>query len=64
MVRAVIQKKHEIYACEECGLIYAIQEIAKKCEAWCRAHKSCNLDIIKNVLPEDLGAEDISPSKP
>lgn len=43
-------EKPTIYRCPECGLGYADQAIAKQCEAWCREHKSCNLDIIKHAV--------------
>ncbi len=36
-----------IYQCPECGLHYQNQEVAKKCEVWCREHKSRNLELIK-----------------
>lgn len=39
------------YRCEECGLFYAREDTAKRCEAWCKEHKSCNLDIIKDAVP-------------
>lgn len=40
------------YRCPECGLHYADEKIAKRCEAWCKEHKSCNLDIIKYAVKE------------
>lgn len=36
------------YRCPECGFVYAEKEWADKCEAWCREHKSCNLEIIQH----------------
>ena len=35
----------ELYQCEECGFHYENREWAEKCEAWCREHKSCNIEI-------------------
>ena len=43
----------KLYQCHECGLKYKEKEIADKCEAWCREHKSCNLEIIKYAVGED-----------
>lgn len=40
-------KNKKLFQCPECGLRYAEKEIAEKCEAWCKEHHSCNLDIIK-----------------
>lgn len=39
-------KQRTQYKCPECGLHYEDEKIAKKCEAWCKEHKSCNLDLI------------------
>jgi len=39
-----------LYQCEECGLFYADEETAKKCQAWCTEHRSCNLEIIKHAV--------------
>ena len=41
-----------LYACPVCQMKYKEESIAKKCEIWCREHKSCNLDIIKNAVKE------------
>lgn len=38
------------YQCPECGLNYADERTAKECEAWCKEHKSCNIDIIKHAV--------------
>lgn len=35
------------YACPECNLRYRDRAKAEACEAWCKAHHSCNLDIIQ-----------------
>lgn len=45
-------KKEDItlYKCEECGFTYAEKEWAEKCEAWCREHKSCNLEITSHAV--------------
>ncbi len=37
----------QLYQCTECGLHYEDEETMKKCEAWCRKHKSCNLSITR-----------------
>ena len=38
--------KEKLYKCPECGLHYESEDQTKKCEAWCKEHKSCNLEII------------------
>ncbi len=38
------------YECKECKMIYKNKSLAEKCEAWCRKHKSCNMEIIKHAV--------------
>lgn len=37
----------EIFECQVCGLHYLDEPTAKKCQAWCNEHQSCNMDIAK-----------------
>ncbi|MBI2989894.1 MAG: hypothetical protein HYY51_01755 [Candidatus Magasanikbacteria bacterium] len=53
MVKKIEKNQQPAYTCEVCGLNYVDQKIAEQCEAWCAAHQSCNLDIIKHALPEE-----------
>ena len=49
-----IQKDNKnFYQCEACGFLYSTQELAERCEKWCREHKSCNLEIIKLGIPPE-----------
>lgn len=50
MVRQIIESGKTFYVCEECGLGYAKKELAEKCEAWCKEHKSCNLEIASHAV--------------
>ena len=50
MVKEITKEDKTYYQCEECGLFYTDKETAEKCEAWCKEHKSCNLDIIKSAV--------------
>lgn len=45
-------RQGQTFTCPECGLRYADEETARRCEAWCRKHKSCNLEIIKHAINE------------
>lgn len=36
-----------LYQCPECRLHYTDQATAKHCEAWCKEHQSCNLEVTK-----------------
>ena len=57
MVKTIQKNDKTIYQCEECGLKYADEEIAEKCQVWCGEHTSCNLGIIKNAMKdsEEMG---------
>ncbi|MBI2575200.1 hypothetical protein HYV82_04930 [Candidatus Woesearchaeota archaeon] len=38
------------FICRECGFAYASKEWAEKCEAWCKEHNSCNLEITRHAI--------------
>lgn len=40
----------KVFVCPECSLSYEDAEWAKKCAAWCKENKSCNLEIIKHAI--------------
>lgn len=40
----------KLYKCPECGLQYEEKKWADKCEAWCKEHHTCNLEIIKHAV--------------
>ena len=46
-VKQIVNSKGDegLYQCPECGFHYEDREWAEKCEAWCREHKSCNIEI-------------------
>ncbi len=39
----------ELYQCSICKLWYKEKKWAKKCKAWCKKHKSCNLEITRHA---------------
>ncbi|MGH7196460.1 MAG: hypothetical protein ACREGJ_01680 [Candidatus Saccharimonadales bacterium] len=43
---------NDTYQCPECGLHYKDKELAKKCEAFCKAHHACSMDITKYSVEE------------
>lgn len=51
MVKVLNENNKTLYQCEECGFRYEEREWAEKCEAWCREHHSCNLEIIAHGEP-------------
>lgn len=42
----MVTQNQEARKCEICGFRYKEKEWVEKCEAWCKEHKSCNLEII------------------
>ena len=48
------QQSKQLYECQECHLKYKYKECAEKCEAWCREHHSCNLEIIAHAEKFEL----------
>ncbi len=45
-----MQQNEKLNQCKECGLKYADKKWVKKCEAWCKKYKSCNLEIINHTI--------------
>lgn len=39
--------KSKIYQCPICHLHYTDKATAEKCEAWCKNHKSCSVEVAK-----------------
>ena len=44
------EKEQKLYECLECHLKYKDKERAEKCEAWCKEHHSCNLEITEHAI--------------
>lgn len=36
-----------LYQCAECGLHYRMADKAQECEAFCKQHSACSLEITK-----------------
>lgn len=51
MVKLLSEDSNTLYQCEICGYRYEDKEWAEKCEAWCKEHKSCNLEIVAHGTP-------------
>ena len=58
MPKTITQQDKELYQCEECGFKYAEKEWAEKCEAWCKEHQSCNIEIIAHGTPPEDTVKD------
>ncbi len=46
----MVNKKRELFVCEDCGMNYKDRTWAEKCEKFCRKNKSCDLNIIKHAV--------------
>ena len=55
MVKLIQKNNKELHQCDECGFQYAEKEWAEKCEAWCKEHKSCNIEITSHAVQETEG---------
>jgi hypothetical protein len=53
MVREIKNDGELLYECEECHFTYRDKEWAEKCQAWCKEHQSCNLEIIQHAVQEE-----------
>jgi hypothetical protein len=38
------------FQCEECNFLYAEKGLAERCEAWCKKHHSCNIEITRQAI--------------
>lgn len=45
--------KRNLSQCKECKLWYQEKAMAKKCEAWCKKYKSCNIEFIRQAVNPD-----------
>ncbi|MBI5158588.1 hypothetical protein HY992_00530 [Candidatus Micrarchaeota archaeon] len=45
----MVSVKNGLYSCDACKLVYEEKRWAEKCEEWCSARHSCNVEIIKHA---------------
>ena len=50
MVEEKIIGHEKFYMCVQCNFAYKEKELAEKCEAFCKEHHSCNLEITKHAV--------------
>ena len=48
MIKKLNGKKY--YMCPVCEFYYKTEELAQKCEDFCKTHKSCSLEITKHAI--------------
>ena len=49
MVRP-LEDRPGIFLCKECGLGYGDRATAEACEAYCRSHQSCSMEITAKAV--------------
>ena len=52
----VCEKQTCLFTCPECRLSYKDKTWAEKCEKWCGERHSCNLDITKHAIKNEIDA--------
>ena len=40
----------KLFKCNICGFNYKEKDLASQCEAYCKKHKSCSLEITKHAV--------------
>lgn len=50
MVKEKTKNNKRYYICEECNFAYKDRKTAEKCEAYCKKHHSCSIDITKYAV--------------
>jgi len=50
----------QIFQCQECGLHYRSEDLAKKCQAFCKANKACSMEIAKKAVEYELREKEVS----
>lgn len=46
----MVKEAKGLFQCKVCGLFYKDKKVAEKCEAYCKKHVSCSLEIIKHAV--------------
>lgn len=50
MVKSIAKDDKQLFRCEECDMIYETQELAERCEKFCRENKACNIEVTKHAV--------------
>jgi hypothetical protein len=48
----MVKKVGGKFKCKECGLVYLEEQIAIRCEKFCKKNHGCDLDLIKHAVNE------------
>jgi|TARA_Y100000031_G_C8069787_1_gene314582 hypothetical protein len=50
MVKELEKDGKKYFQCEICNFYYETEELAEKCEQYCKENKSCSLEITKHAI--------------
>ncbi|MBI2044257.1 hypothetical protein HYT24_02740 [Candidatus Pacearchaeota archaeon] len=50
MVKEINHKGKKYFQCGICGFYYNAEDLAQKCEDFCKKHNSCSLEITKHSV--------------
>jgi hypothetical protein len=53
MVKEIEKNEKHFFQCEECQFLFKEKEWAEKCEAWCKEHHTCNLEVMPHAVNEE-----------
>lgn len=45
-----LEDRPDVFLCDECGLGYASEAVARRCEAYCKEHQSCSIEITRDAV--------------
>ena len=48
IISKMVKKIGDKFKCKECGLVYLEEQIAIRCEKFCKKNHVCDLDLIKH----------------
>ena len=48
----MLDKKRQ-FRCPECRLHYRDEELAKQCQAYCKEHKACSMEIAPHAIENE-----------
>ncbi|MBI2558691.1 hypothetical protein HYW20_05185 [Candidatus Woesearchaeota archaeon] len=50
MVKEIKRSGKKYFECEACNFVYKDKKIAEECEAYCKKHYACSIEITKHAI--------------
>jgi len=48
----MVERRGNLFACEECGFLYRDRKTANECEAFCKKNHACSMEITKKAVKQ------------